>query len=547
MNMNKTLITLAVASSLTIGGCSTYTIDKGEEGFAKDQEMFDATLAKQGPLINTSGTVTEVDQYYLGGEAFLLDSKVRIPDNFYQNISFNQLNPVSFQELINILSTEAGFRIEVSSDAALHLDVISRLGGGNNTKKKSIMEDIPDGDNVIVTEPITADIVKNDIEGATGSSLEFTFQYEGTVKGALDTIMDRVGLFWRWEGNKAKVFRTETKTFIVDILGNQSEFEAEVSSGFTGSNSGSKSLSKHKTKVKIEATDTYKELMESIKSLASGEGRFNLIASTGTLTVTDVPSSIDAIAEYIENFNDAVSQNIFIRTDVYEISIEENGDFGIDYSVIKPGSNESIAFNTLFNPVGGNNLSLTVTDPTSAFVDSAAMLNALNKMNNVSLVTTSTNYTVNGEAVPVQVIDEIHYVSEVSSKEDATTSDVNITLSTESIPSGFTMSLLPRITSNNEVLMKVAIDMSQLKELVEFGNGDTKVQLPNRGIKNFMQNVSVPSGKSLLISGYDRVENRSETDSVGHSDTWMLGGRKTGGQRKVRTLIVITPYIMTGK
>ena len=114
--------------------------------------------------------------------------------------------------------------------------------------------------------------------------------------------------------------------------------------------------------------------------------------------------------------------------------------------------------------------------------------------------------------------------------------------------SGFSMSVNPRVMSDGKVSMRFAVDMSQLNEIVDFSVGDkndgSKIQLPDKTSKNFVQRVTVGSGQTMMIAGFERAEVNAKTTSLAGKNSWFAGGSRSGGNKKVMTMILLTPYIM---
>jgi hypothetical protein len=46
-----------------------------------------------------------------------------------------------------------------------------------------------------------------------------------------------------------------------------------------------------------------------------------------------------------------------------------------------------------------------------------------------------------------------------------------------------------------------------------------------------------------MVAGFERTESTHAVDSLAGESTYLLGGRKSGGTKKVITVIVLTPYV----
>ena len=71
----------------------------------------------------------------------------------------------------------------------------------------------------------------------------------------------------------------------------------------------------------------------------------------------------------------------------------------------------------------------------------------------------------------------------------------------------------------------------------EQSEGGEYIQNPIIESRGFTQEVAMKSGESLVLTGYERVENSAEKRGVGSATNSLLGGSATAG--KVRSILVI--------
>ena len=67
--------------------------------------------------------------------------------------------------------------------------------------------------------------------------------------------------------------------------------------------------------------------------------------------------------------------------------------------------------------------------------------------------------------------------------------------------------------------------------------------MPDSQNKNFLQRVIVESGQTIMVAGFERTESAKSVDSLAGEYTYLLGGKKSGGTKKVMTVIMLTPYV----
>lgn len=550
MKIKKTI--LAALLPILMTGCATQVMDQAESDFDSTKSDVDARLKSNSQIGDSATAISEVNELYIAGSAFKFDNRGELPGFFSKRVVFNQLDPISFQELIGMISSDVKARIDLSSDAIAFLE--GKDFSSKDSKKSASPSTGSPIDGAAAIEPMVADDIDFAGLGLVGSDLTFSLEHTGTVTTLLDTITSKANLFWKWDKDHIEIFRAETRSFVFDADDVITQFNAQTNSsqdatseGATSSGGGSSS--QHGTSVSSKATSIYDELESAIKSLLSPSGTYSVSRTMGDVTVTDTPKNLDRIQTYIDDMNRSVNKRIAIRTEVYEIASDDNGNFGIDWNAINTGSSRfSMAMNTAFNGGTAPNVSLGIIDPTSNFNGTQAFINMLNKQVKTSLVTSASVFTTNGQPVPVQVADQKSYLKQITVESDATTGAKTYSMEPGVVMSGFSMSVNPRVLSDGKVSMRFAVDMSQLNEIVDFSVGDddsgSKIQLPDKTSKNFVQRVSVGSGQTMMIAGFERAELSSKTSSLAGKGTWFAGGSKSGGNKKVMTMILLTPYIM---
>ncbi|MFK4132043.1 PilN family type IVB pilus formation outer membrane protein [Pseudomonas luteola] len=554
----KLLLAAAVASAVSmslLSGCSTY---REAQHDIRDADMKAQDLMNRGSQLSSGDSAVTMDNsVYIGGSMFKVSDADELPAFMRQTTKFVKADAVSFPEIISNLSDQLDKRIVLTSDATAFLNGTDSGKGGNGGNGQSGRADstsIPgnksnDDDD---SDPLA---ILNSVAfragGVPGQDIVFTMDYHGTIKGLLDTLAFKSNLFWKWDNGEIVFYRKETRTFTVDALPGTNSFSAKVSSTRDSDDAegGSSASSNHETELTYKPKGLYEEISNEVKTIISNDATFAISEQTGTLTVTDTPRNLDQVRQYVDRLNGIVNKQIAIRTQVYEVTRDDSDDYAIDLNMLYSGS-KKYGFSLVNSGVGddasGSKLGMSILSPTSKFANSSALLNAISSKGNVSLKTSNSVYTVNGQPVPVQVADEIHYLKKVSKTESSTEgSEPTYELEPGMVMSGFSMSILPRITSSGGIMMQFAVDISKLNSLDKISVGDEMIQLPNRSTKNFLQRVNIKSGETLMLAGFERTESDTTTSGPLSSALWAAGGKLSGSKKKVQTVIIMTPYIMS--
>ncbi len=535
VNKNKSLAALAFGAVASMATGCTALIDDAEKEIESNSSSVDEKLSQGKQLTRSSTAVSVQSGMYISGKTFRLTDKDQLPDMFNAAAGFNQVDPISFQEIIGIVSNGINVRVDLSQDA---IEYLKELGSNGD----EVSNDSETAENGQTNINEIADFAGKSL---VGSDVKFTFEYEGTVKSVLDKVTSMANLSWKWESGKVTIFRHETKHYQFDGSLISTAFKSSVSSAEkNGGSSSSQSVD-----MEAKSFDVYEDLEKTLESMITkGQGRFSSNRQTGMITVTDTPRVQAAVQNYIEEMNGIFNTQIAIRAEVYEVVSDDYGNFGIDWAMAYDGSkNMSLGFESAMNTGSTPQMNLGIISPSSNFSGSKAFVNALNKVNDVTLVTSASVYTTNGESVPIQIADEVNYVEKFTRDVDDQ-GTVSFSVEPNSFLTGFTMNVTPRMTSDGKVSMQFAVNMSELNELkdISYGEGENevKIQLPNRTSKNFMQKVGVSSGETVMISGFERTKNEAKTSSLGDKMAWLAGGSRAGGKKKVVTMIMLTPYVM---
>lgn len=546
--INKKKLSLAIASiaGVALSGCSAHMVNETKSTIERDAKEAELKYDQGNKLTRVPTSVSVVNGMYISGSPVKMTERQRLPGFFKTKIGVSKLDPMTFQEVISSISEEMNVRIELTRDALAHLITLTEQGaevGGGDTEGFSLEEFMVRG-------------IDGGDAGLIGGRVKFTVQHEGTYETLLDFVTQKANLNWKWNGDYVRIFRTETKHFKMDFDLSEIAFNASVTTASNastdtaeeGGGSQSAVTSSHDVTFTRQTTGIDNEILTLIQGMLSEEGKATISPTLSTISVTDTPMIVDDVEAFITEQNEIMGKRIAVRAKVYEIESDQDGNFGIDWSTLYRGSDRfSFDLNTGLGGTNEPTLDLSIlSDSGSRFQDTNALINMLNTNRDASLVTSSSVYTTNGRPVPVQIADEKHYLASVTSETDED-GNKSYEMTPGKVLSGFSMTLVPRIDSNGDIQMEMAIDMSQLVGLDEFSVGGEEgntIQLPNKTSKNFIQKVSIGSGQTIMMGGLERYERSAQTDSIAGERLWGLGGKKSGGKRKVMTLILITPYIM---
>jgi type IVB pilus formation R64 PilN family outer membrane protein len=153
--------------------------------------------------------------------------------------------------------------------------------------------------------------------------------------------------------------------------------------------------------------------------------------------------------------------------------------------------------------------------------------------------------TLNDQPVPVQVATQQSYLAQVSS-----TATLNVgtssSLTAGTVTTGFNLTLLPHILDDGTVMMQFYTNISSLKSLDTVSSNGQSIQVPTVDTRNFLQRISMKSGQTLMIGGYEGIVDNGTKTGVGSPSNYALGGGLTAQRSREVIVILISPVTMSG-
>ncbi|MBD8615350.1 hypothetical protein [Pseudomonas sp. CFBP 13719] len=553
MKLKKLSYLVALSSAALASGCTI--VDQSYDQARSDMGSVKKSI--EGDRSMKPSAVSDTDEIWLGGDPYKVGQEEAAPGILKRTVSVKQLDPISASDVMQMLSTDIGIKFVMTQDAIDYTNGVERsttsAGDAGNGAKEGAGADGPgtpmntQAGNFQSSEQSIFQAITGGAQEA-GSRIKFTLDYKGSVAGLLDLVASKAGLFWKFENGEIVMRRFETRSFILDMspgtVSYESEIKSDLSTNGSSDEGSSTSDSVHTVKSEIKGQSAFDAVKAGVQSMLSAGGQIALAESTGSMTVTDTPQVMDKVTKYIKTQNAIANRQIAIRADVYEISSDENGDFDPSLSALYTfgGFKLGVADDTFsFSP--SRNTAATNHQFSG---DSTAAFKMLRTNKNVSQVSSSTIYAQNGEPTPFQQLDEIGYLAEVEIETAESESASNIaTLKPGKTSQGYSMTIIPRVTSDGRVMMKFAVDSSRLNSIDSYGlDGGAQIQVPSRSTNKNNQLVTVKSGEPLMIAGIERTSNNATITSPMGRKSWLLGGSQQGGKKKIMTMIVLTPYIM---
>jgi type II secretory pathway component GspD/PulD (secretin) len=372
--------------------------------------------------------------------------------------------------------------------------------------------------------------VASGAEAAASTSRAGSMAIRPSLRGSLSSVLDKVGsafdVEWTYKDGRV-VFR--------DYVTRQYQLSAlPVTSGMGFSAVETTSSSE---------LSMWTELEGGLQNVAGPNALLSIGQGTGILTVTAMLSDQDRVRDYVATMNQTMGQQIAFDVNVLTVTRKAEESYGVDIENLAFGNgNVSVDWSggqELPDPIGSVNVGI-INDNFS--ID--AVITALSSRGNVTVETRAGATTTNFQMIPVEVVEETAYVSEVDVEIDDNGNAIQ-SITTSTVVTGFQMQLLPRVLNTREIMLRYSLNLSDLVDLKTFNSTDASVQLPEVTRPKFEQQVILKNGQTLVLSGFERQRTETDNKGVGSPKFIGLGGTAKGDIRRASNIVFITPRILS--
>lgn len=542
MHKTQTALASAIALSLLLSGCSS--MNRINQTMAQSDSDYGTAKGHLGQL-SSGSPVQDLTSQWINPVPLNSPSQTQaqLPGCA---LTLTRPGDVSLAEISAFITRTCKLPVVVTPDAQAAMTT-----GQGKTEKIQGSVPAPDASGMVPLNAIGGGAPVTRDAGSMGNTLRGVY-WQGSLSGLLDNVTTRLGLSWRYEQGRISIFYVNTKTFPVMFMDSKTAFSSKVvsgtttSSGTSGGSSGggmSGDVNTSQTTTMEMTSGLYNDLQNTIKAmLTPGVGRLFLAA--GMLTVTDTPRVLDAVGHYIDDRNMELNRQVVLNVKVFSVEKRRQDQLGIDWNAVFTSGSVGGSLTSAFTDASTSAMTGGLSILDGKFANSKAFVNALAEQANVSLVTQQASTTTNMSAVPVQVGTQQDYASQVNTDSTANVgTSTSITKST--ITTGFNMTMLPYIMPNSpKIELQFSINMSDDPTSRTFTSGESSIELMKTRLKTFNQRVILSSGQTLVLSGFQQVNNTSGKQGVGSASFFGLGGGANGKKDDTMLVILITPTLL---
>lgn len=559
MNKFSPMLPLSLGLIVALSGCAASKAVRQAEGAGSNLANQHFDVARK-PQKESRSFVVE-DTFYAARKPISVtpvNPSVSLPDAFRKSANMDVQSPIALTEIGSRITKITGYPVVVDQDV---------VSGGSKTRAAAPVAatpplalpgagPLPDASSPPGALPPLPTSVE--LSSAPSDTVLSEVVYRGDLTGLLNEVTGRLNLSWRWTGSRIEIFRYSTQTFRLDAMAGKATSSSKLNttsstssgsgggSGGSSGNSGNQGSSGSDISISNDL-EIWKDVEDNLKQVLSSGGKLSVNTSAGLITVIDTPAVQRQVEALVTEYNRIYSKQVMLNVEVYSVERQKGDNYSLNWDALwsRASSSLGFTFNSAQGGIGGPAFTIDVGGD-GPFSGSSVVGQALSTMGNTSLLTSSTAITLNGQTVPLNVSREVAYVQSTSSSISGSDSSLASTTITPGVATeGLAMNFTPRILDNNQVLVRYSIDLSVIEAIEDFSspNGESAVQLPRRSVRNFLQNVSIPSGQSLVLTGFQQTQATRDGQGPFSASAWWAGGNKRANSTSRTIVIVLTPYV----
>lgn len=400
-----------------------------------------------------------------------------------------------------------------------------------------------------------------------------------SLSEVFDLLLNEKNLSYEFANNVLKISSLQTRIFKIDYITSVREGTAitkasvDASPSEVGSSSSSDSSSsdiKNENNLirTTEKFDFWEKLDAELKAILNNNSEHItapdpiINQNAGLITVTATPSQLKRVEKYITEMQRRLKKQVIIDVSIIAVDLNNEYKQGVDWSKFELGFNSYIG-----NPGSstssyaswtnkGNSLSegfgrtLSIAANLNFSID--GMINFLETNGKAKVVSSPKVTTLNNQQALISVGDNINYrVQEQTDSGNSNSDRLTTTYKQYSVFIGILLNLLPEVSDNNKIMLRINPSLSSFK----YAEDDTRGQntaireiAPDTVQKKLSTVVQVNSGDTIVLGGLiGQTKNKQNTAVPLLADIPLIGNvfkSTRDGIRTTELIFVITPRVV---
>lgn len=355
-----------------------------------------------------------------------------------------------------------------------------------------------------------------------------------SLEGLFDFLFEAHNLFYTFDTRKnlVRVGYYETANINVDYI-NMSELKTEsVKSITVGAKAGDNSedtfnvgQGSNADFTTVTATSMFTfwiKLKEHLENLLQTDEDYNsdinkilVDQDAAIVTITASQRQMQKVRTYLKHLEKNMHSQVMIEAYLIELQYSEGTSRGVDWEDLKLTLNPSASFNTRYVSDGTVSKKPEYSYIFDTGISPTGIIDFLDTYGDVDILSNPKVLTLNNQPAVINVGKQLSYLYQTGSvgQTDAGNLNSSITYELGSVFVGLTLNIIPEITEDNHIIMRVNPVSSELlnDENLDAQDTSSRSMPPDTRIKQMSSIVKVKDGQQVLLGGL--IEKRSEADN----------------------------------
>lgn len=501
-----------IAAILLLSGCATESYSAIRAGASGSADRAESLFQKAAVPPARQPIAVESESYYVD-TAVMLVKDDGLPEMFNKNLQLRFEPRSSLRDATTVLTRATNLRFSYAPDVQGDVDKALLLAGYKN---------------------------------------------ETTLKGFLDQITAQPvpALSWQYKDGQVELFRYTTRVFPLNMPNSDIDFTADASNkNQSVAGGGAATATGHSVAVssKLKFWDSIEKEVQQM--LTPGAGKVVVSKATRSVTVTDTPQALNAVATYIQHLNDVALRKVYLNIQVVTVRNAASDNYGINWSAVYGvlASKYGVTLNSPSLPAsfaqGAGAISAVLGAGTGKFETSTALLSVLSSMGKTAKVSTYPQWTMSGVPTHTTVNRSRSYAASVTVVQPTVIGGAPTqTILPATVNYGISLHSVPNVLDADTIQLEESIQISTLDALALFGQAETgQVQLPETSSTSFFPVTTLKHGQTLLMAGLEELDSTIDQAGMGSAENdAVVGttGSRVGKSTRSTVVVLITPYLM---
>ncbi|MCP4714981.1 MAG: pilus (MSHA type) biogenesis protein MshL [Deltaproteobacteria bacterium] len=260
--------------------------------------------------------------------------------------------------------------------------------------------------------------------------------------------------------------------------------------------------------------DAIEQMVKQVVSEKGKGGKYSINRLSGSLYIKDTPATVRAVAQLVQHFRAMLSRQILIEARIIEVSLSDEYQYGVDWSVLRGEDLGEIEINSAEWSIGKG---LALSGVNNEFTLNMAV-NALKTFGETKVVSNPTIRSKHAKPSLISVGTSFSYKKSVKTEDRTLGNDIRTETEVEvsTVFDGLILGVIPFIEEHGRISLlvnpiKSDVDRASL-QLEDVGNGQS-ISLPQVNVKEISTTISLNSGDVIILGGL--IDKRRTAEDKG--------------------------------